>query len=130
MSDSHLEDNDKIFGIIRRSSPSNTKNIDHIKNDIELIEGDLCDDISINKIIKQVKPHIVYNFAGQSHVQTSFEQPLYTNDVNYFGVIRLLEAIRNSGYNSKFYQAGSCLPAGTKILIRKYITRIRLGILS
>ena len=107
LAESCLRDGNTVYGMIRRCSTNNTRNIDHIKNQMELIEGDLCDSVSVNEIVRKVKPHEIYNLAAQSHVHSSFEQPEYTTNVNALGVVRILEAIRNSNFNSRFYQAGT-----------------------
>lgn len=104
----------KVYGIIRRSSSFNTGRIDHIfkevhtpENNLHLIFSDLHDNSSINKLIRTVKPDEIYNLAAQSHVRVSFDIPEYTNDVNALGTLRLLEAIRETGVKTKFYQASS-----------------------
>ena len=105
-----LKDRCEVYGVIRRTSTNNLQNLEQIKGDykLELLEGDLCDSISIEKAINSVKPHEIYNLAAQSHVQTSFDQPEYTTNVNYLGVLRILEAIRKSTFqNIRFYQAGT-----------------------
>src|SRR3989338_2092694 len=104
----------KVYGIIRRSSSFNTGRIDYIfkdvhdsNNNLHLIYSDLHDNSSINKLIRTVKPDEIYNLAAQSHVRVSFDIPEYTNDVNALGTLRLLEAIRDTGVKTKFYQASS-----------------------
>lgn len=104
----------EVFGIIRRSSSFNTKRIDHIYQDphingtrLKLIYGDLNDASSLNRILKTVQPHEVYNLGAQSHVRVSFDIPEYTSDVTGMGTVRILEAIRDSGIDTKFYQASS-----------------------
>lgn len=104
----------KVYGIIRRSSSFNTGRIDHIfkdihipENNLHLIYSDLHDTSSINKLIRTVKPDEIYNLAAQSHVRVSFDVPEYTSDVNALGTLRILEAIRETGVKTKFYQASS-----------------------
>lgn len=104
----------EVYGIIRRASTFNTSRINHIYQDphekgakLKLIFGDLTDASSINKIIRDVQPDEVYNLAAQSHVRVSFDVPEYTADATGTGVIRLLEAIRENGLNTRFYQASS-----------------------
>lgn len=104
----------EIHGIIRRASSFNTGRINPIYQDphiphaqLHLVYGDLTDSSSLNKILRTVKPDEIYNLGAQSHVQVSFEIPEYTADVTGVGTIRLLEAIRESGHNPKFYQASS-----------------------
>jgi GDPmannose 4,6-dehydratase len=109
-----LEKGYEVYGIIRRSSSFNTSRINQIYQDphekgvrLKLIFGDLTDASSINKIIRDVQPDEVYNLAAQSHVRVSFDVPEYTADATGTGVIRLLEAIRENGLNTRFYQASS-----------------------
>ena len=103
-----------VFGIIRRSSSFNTSRIDEIYQDphvpdsrLHLMFGDLSDGSSLNKILRIVRPDEIYNLGAQSHVRVSFDIPEYTAEVSGLGTIRLLEAIRESGINPKFYQASS-----------------------
>lgn len=109
-----LEKGYEVYGIIRRSSSFNTGRINQIYQDphekgvrLKLIFGDLTDASSINKIIRDVQPDEVYNLAAQSHVRVSFDVPEYTADATGTGVIRLLEAIRENGLDTRFYQASS-----------------------
>jgi GDPmannose 4,6-dehydratase len=104
----------EVYGIIRRSSQFNTGRIDHLYQDpheenvrLRLVYGDLNDASSLNRIIKTVKPDEVYNLGAQSHVKVSFEVPEYTAEITGVGTIRLLEAIRDCGIKTKFYQASS-----------------------
>lgn len=97
----------KIYGLVRRSSVEKFDNIAHIKEKIELIQGDLTDQNSLNFIIKEINPDEVYNLGAQSFVPTSWNQPLLTADVTALGVTRLLEAIRLNNPKIKFYQASS-----------------------
>ncbi|MBI3601385.1 MAG: GDP-mannose 4,6-dehydratase [Candidatus Omnitrophica bacterium] len=103
-----------VYGLIRRSSHFNTQRIDHLYQDpherhrrLRLVYGDLNDASSLNRIIKTIKPDEIYNLAAQSHVKVSFEVPEYTGEITALGTIRLLEAIRDSGVKTKFYQASS-----------------------
>ena len=109
-----LEKNYEVYGLIRRSSSFNTSRIDHIYQDpheqnlrIKLVYGDLNDASSLNQIIKTIEPDEVYNLGAQSHVRVSFDVPEYTAETVAVGTIRLLEAIRESGIQTKFYQASS-----------------------
>ncbi len=104
----------QVWGIIRRSSSFNTGRIDHIYQDphetdirMRLCYGDLNDASSINHIIRTIRPDEIYNLGAQSHVKVSFEIPEYTGDVTGLGTVRMLEAIRESGLDAKFYQASS-----------------------
>src|SRR5262245_50304396 len=101
-----------VYGIIRRSSSFNTGRIDHIYQDphesratMRLVYGDLNDASSLNKIIRMLEPDEIYNLGAQSHVRVSFDVPEYTGEVTALGTIRLLEAIRETGVKTKFYQA-------------------------
>src|SRR3989338_3408948 len=103
-----------VYGLIRRSSSFNTARIDHLYQDLHeknvrlrLVYGDLNDASSLNRIIKTIKPDEIYNLGAQSHVKVSFEIPEYTAEVTALGAVRLLEAIRDSGIKTKFYQASS-----------------------
>jgi len=103
-----------VYGIIRRASNFNTQRIDHVYQDphvsnskLHLVYGDMNDASSLNRLIKTIQPHEVYNLAAQSHVKVSFEIPEYTGEVTGLGTTRLLEAIRDSGVKTKFYQASS-----------------------
>lgn len=118
LADSCIKDGSKVYGMIRRTSTNNISNIKHLLDEpnFELVEGDMCDEISLNKLINTIKPHECYNLAGLSDVAISYDQPLITSEINYLGVIRLLEAIRNSGFNSRFYQAGSSEQFGNPTL--------------
>ena len=106
-----LKKNYKVYGIIRRTSSRNTSRIDHILDKIELIEGDLADQSSLDKAIIESKPDEVYNLAAQSFNNTSWTQPEFTGNINGLGVVRILEAIRTGmkvlKKEIKFYQASS-----------------------
>ena len=104
----------QVYGIIRRSSSFNTKRIEAIYQEpqsknkkLHLVYGDLNDASSINRILRTVQPDEIYNLAAQSHVKVSFEIPEYTAEVTALGVLRILEAIVESGISTKFYQASS-----------------------
>lgn len=103
-----------VYGIIRRSSSFNTDRIDHLYQDphiagrsLHLVYGDLNDASSLNKILRDVKPDEIYNLGAQSHVRVSFDIPEYTAEVGALGTLRLLEAIRDTGIDTRFYQASS-----------------------
>lgn len=103
-----------VYGVIRRSSSFNTGRIDHIYQDphepdprLKLIYSDLNDASSLNKILRDVQPDEIYNLGAQSHVMVSFDIPEYTGDVTGLGTVRLLEAIRESHLEPRFYQASS-----------------------
>jgi GDPmannose 4,6-dehydratase len=103
-----------VYGIIRRSSSFNTDRIDHLYEDpheegarLRLVYGDLNDSSSLNTILRHVQPDEIYNLGAQSHVRVSFDIPEYTGEVTGLGTVRLLEAIRETGIQPKFYQASS-----------------------
>lgn len=104
----------EVYGIIRRSSSFNTGRIEHIyqdphedRNFLHLIYGDLNDASSLNKILRDVQPDEIYNLGAQSHVRVSFDIPEYTSEITALGPLRILEAIRDIGLKTRFYQASS-----------------------
>ncbi len=104
----------EVHGIIRRASTFNTSRIDHLYQDphvhgvkLFLHYGDLADSVNLVKLIYQLKPDEIYHLAAQSHVRVSFDIPEYTADVTGVGSIRILEAMRETGVNCRFYQASS-----------------------
>jgi GDPmannose 4,6-dehydratase len=97
----------EVHGLVRRSSSFNTWRIDHIRDRIRLHYGDLVDQNSLMRILGEVQPTEIYNLAAQSHVKVSFEMPEYTADVTAVGVLRILDAVRQLGLDSRVYQAGS-----------------------
>lgn len=97
----------EVHGIIRRSSTFNTSNIDHIFDQLHLHYGDISDSEAISHIIQKERPDEIYHLAAQSHVQVSFNAAEYTSNVTGIGTLRILEAIRRSGQDIKFYNAAS-----------------------
>ena len=109
-----LEKGYEVHGMIRRSSSFNTGRINHIYRDphesgvrLLLHYGDLNDASSINKVLRDVRPDEIYNLGAQSHVRVSFDVPEYTGEVDALGTVRILEGIRESELNTRFYQASS-----------------------
>ena len=109
-----LDKDYEVHGLIRRASSFNTGRIDHLYKDPHLAEtrlflhyGDLSDSTGLNRLLRQIKPDEIYNLGAQSHVRVSFDIPEYTADVTGLGTIRLLDAILDSGIDTKFYQASS-----------------------
>lgn len=102
-----LEKGYKVFGLLRRSAVEKLDNIHHILKDIELVYGDLVDQPSLYKAIKQIQPHEVYNLGAMSFVKTSWDQPEYTMDVVGIGQVRVLEAVKEFCPTSRVYFAGS-----------------------
>ncbi len=96
-----------VIGMVRRSSTVNFERIGHLQNDIELVPGDLLDEVSMIQIMRDQRPEEVYNLAAQSFVQTSFGQPVLTGETTALGVTRLLDAIRLADHDVRFYQASS-----------------------
>lgn len=101
--------NYQVYGLVRRSSSKNYWRIDHLlrSGDLELVEGDLTDQSSLNSVIRETNPDEVYNLAAQSFVGTSFKLPVYTGDTTGLGVTRILEAIRQNAPDARFYQAST-----------------------
>jgi GDPmannose 4,6-dehydratase len=102
-----LEKGYKVLGMVRRTSTVNFDRITHIQNDIELVQGDLLDQVSLIAILQEHRPDEVYNLAAQSFVPTSFKQPVLTGEFTALGVTRMLDAIRLVDKNIRFYQASS-----------------------
>ncbi len=97
----------RVIGVARRSSTVNTERINHILDDITMVQGDLQDQGSLLSLLEEYHPTEVYNLAAQSFVPTSWNQPALTGDVTAIGVTRLLEAIRFVNPKIRFYQASS-----------------------
>jgi len=104
----------EVHGIIRRASSFNTDRIDHLykdqhEDDVKMFlhYGDLTDSSNLNRLIEKIHPTEIYNLGAQSHVQVSFEVPEYTAEVDATGTLRLLDAIRETGVNCRFYQAST-----------------------
>lgn len=103
----------EVYGVIRRSSSFNTDRIDHLYQDphlqpkLRLLYGDLTDGGNLSQILNDIQPDEVYNLGAQSHVRVSFDQPIYTANVDGLGTLRLLEALRMMKHPPRFYQASS-----------------------
>jgi GDPmannose 4,6-dehydratase len=97
----------EVTGMVRRSSTLNFERIAHIQDDIKLVPGDVLDEVSMIAIVREHRPQEVYNLAAQSFVQTSFGQPVLTGEVTALGVTRILDAIRLTDPEIRFYQASS-----------------------
>ncbi len=98
----------EVWGMYRRSSTdSHFERIKHLSGKINLIEGELFDISSLYKVIKEVKPGEIYNLASQSQVRVSFDQPLFTKEINWLGVERLFDLIKEIVPHAKFYQAST-----------------------
>ena len=97
----------RVIGMVRRASTENFERIEHLRNDIEIRQGDLLDQLSLIDLMKDIKPQEVYNLAAQSFVPTSWQQPVLTAEFTALGVTRMLEAIRTVDKSIRFYQASS-----------------------
>ena len=108
----------EVHGMLRRTSNLSRTRIDGLHEQgaasegcLHLHYGDMTDSMSLVRLIRDIRPHEVYNLAAQSHVRISFEQPNYTAEVSALGVLRMLDAIREfqhqSGQEVRFYQASS-----------------------
>lgn len=102
-----LEKGYEVYGLVRRLSIPNTSRIDHIIDKLNLVEGDLTDQSSLNTIMKDVQPDETYSLAAQSFVGTSWKQPVMTGDVTGIGTVRLLEAARQFCPDTRIYNASS-----------------------
>lgn len=109
-----IEKGYEVHGIIRRSSSFNTGRIDHLYNNSEihgkkmfLHYGDVTDTSNLNRLLEKIAPEEIYNLAAQSHVKVSFEIPEYTAEVDAMGTLRFLDAIRETGVRTRFYQAST-----------------------
>lgn len=103
-----------VHGIIRRSSSFNTFRIDHLYINKEILNkrlflhyGDLTDSSNLNRLVEKIHPDEIYNLGAQSHVQVSFEVPEYTAEVDAIGTLRFLDAIKETGVKTRFYQAST-----------------------
>lgn len=104
----------EVHGLIRRASTFNTSRIEHIFKDrhesgnrLHLHYGDITDAAGMTNLVREIEPNEIYNLAAQSHVMVSFSMPTYTASVDGIGAITLLEAIRSSNINTRFYQAST-----------------------
>ncbi len=109
-----IEKGYQVHGIIRRASSFNTQRLEHIYQDphddprkMVLHYGDLTDSSNLNRILEKVQPDEIYNLAAQSHVGVSFQVPEYTAEVDATGTLRFLDAIKEAGLKTKFYQAST-----------------------
>jgi len=109
-----LEKGYEVHGVVRRSSSFNTARIDHLYNNPNIFDkklfthyGDLTDSSNLNRILERVQPDEIYNLAAQSHVKISFEIPEYTGEVDALGTLRFLDAIKDLGIKTRFYQAST-----------------------
>jgi GDPmannose 4,6-dehydratase len=97
----------RVFGMVRRSSTENFSRIEHLRDCLELVQGDLLDGVSITRLLEEIQPDEVYNLAAMSFVPTSWQQPVLTAEFTAVGVTRILEGIRQVCPKTRFYQASS-----------------------
>ena len=109
-----LEKKYEVHGIIRRTSTFNTSRVDHLYRDPHergvnffLHYGDMTDSSNMSRLIEKVEPDEIYNLAAQSHVKISFEVPEYTAETDALGALRMLDAIKETGIKTRFYQAST-----------------------
>jgi len=102
-----LEKGYEVFGMVRRSSTPNVSRIEHLLDRVTLRPADLLDQLSLLRLLDEVRPHEVYNLAAMSFVPASWDQPMLTGEFNSQGVTRLLDAVRRVDPGIRFYQASS-----------------------
>jgi len=102
-----LEKGYDVYGMVRRSSTVNFERLAHIQDDLHIVQGDLLDESSLSELLRQVNPDEVYNLAAQSFVQTSWQQAVLTGETTALGVTRILNAVKNTNRDIRFYQASS-----------------------
>jgi len=102
-----LEKGYEVYGMMRRSSTEAVERIEHLKNRITLVNGDLLDEMSLIHILEEVMPDEIYNLAAQSFVHTSWSQPVLTGEFTALGVTRMLDGMRYVCPKARFYQASS-----------------------
>ena len=106
-----------VHGIVRRNSVSEHQQsrIDHLSKDVTVYYGDLLDQSGLERLIREIQPHEIYNLAAQSHVRVSYDIPHFTIQTNAVGVLNILEAYRSACPNAKFYQASSSEMFGSSV---------------
>ncbi len=97
----------RVVGLIRRNATRSLSNAAHLEDEIDIEEGDITDATSMMRIIQRSRPHEIYNLAAQSHVGTSFEQPLATVNIDTLGVVNILEAVKTLGFSTRIFQAST-----------------------
>jgi GDPmannose 4,6-dehydratase len=102
-----LEKGYRVCGMVRRASTENFQRVEHLRDRITLLQGDLLDQTSIASVLDQVRPDEVYNLAAMSFVPTSWQKPVLTAEFTAVGVTRVLDALRQTGPRARFYQASS-----------------------
>lgn len=107
LADFLLEKDYRVVGVMRRNSRMDLGNAKHLENTIEIVEGDITDMSSMVKTIQSFRPHELYHTAAQSHVHTSFEQPIATFEADTVGVLNILEAIKILGYSTRMFNCST-----------------------
>ena len=107
MADYLLEKGYKIYGLKRRTSDNSLRNAAHLENEIEIVEGDLTDLSSLTNLVNLAAPDEFYNLAAMSHVGVSFKEPIATAQITGLGVLNCLEAIKQSSFHTRFFQAST-----------------------
>src|SRR4051812_31534818 len=102
-----LEKGYEVHGMVRRSSEEKFERLSHLRDRIQLHQGDLLDQFSIAALLAKIEPHEIYNLAAQSFVPTSWSQPVLTGEFTALGVTKVLEAVRHTCPKARFYQASS-----------------------
>ena len=102
-----LDKDYEVYGMVRRSSTVNFERLAHIQDDLQIVQGDLLDESSLSELFRSVDPDEVYNLAAQSFVQTSWQQAVLTGETTALGVTRILNAVKNTNPEIRFYQASS-----------------------
>ncbi len=102
-----LEEGYEVIGMLRRSSTLNFERIEHIQDRLTLVSADMLDEVSLIEVLREHRPQEVYNLAAQSFVKTSWNQAVFTGEVTALGVTRILDAIRLTDPEIRFYQASS-----------------------
>ncbi len=102
-----LEKDYRVVGVMRRNATADLGNATHLENDIEIVEGDITDFSSILKIIQLTRPQELYSLAAQSHVKTSFDQPIASVNINLLGVVNILESVKTLGYSTRIARAST-----------------------
>src|SRR5260221_635951 len=97
----------EVHGMVRRSSEEKFERVGHLRARLQLHQGDLLDQYSLSSLLAKTKPHEVYNLAAQSFVPTSWSQPVLTGEFTALGVTKMLESIRHTLPETRFYQASS-----------------------
>src|SRR5207302_147245 len=126
-----LEKGYRVCGMVRRASTENFQRIEHIRDRIQLLQGDLLDQTSIASVLDQARPDEVYNLAAMSFVPTSWQKPVLTAEFTAVGVTRVLDALRQSCPGARFYHESP--RRGLEFVTRKIthsVARIKLGLAS